>query len=58
MLKAVPDSWTPEPDYTTVDIQITTGSIASLLQNGDINLGEYGMTNQQVNSLAEAGLTV
>ena len=58
VLKAVPGSWAPEPDYTTVDIRVTTGSISSLLQNGTVDLGEYGMTNQQVNSLAEGGLTV
>jgi peptide/nickel transport system substrate-binding protein len=57
-LKAIPDSWAPAPSYPTVDIRITTGSVPSLLKNGDINFGEYGMTNQQLNSLSKAGLTV
>ena len=58
VLKAIPDAWTPQPAYPTVNIQITSGSVQSLLQNGDINFGEYGMTNQQVNTLEQAGLTV
>ncbi len=57
-LKAVPSSWNPAPSYPDVSIRITTGSVPSLLKSGDINFGEYGMTNQQVNSLAKAGLTV
>ena len=58
VLKAVPDTWTPQPSYQTVDIRITTGSVSSLLQSGDINFGEYGMTNQQVDNLAKGGLNV
>jgi peptide/nickel transport system substrate-binding protein len=58
LLKAVPGSWSPQPSYPTVDIRITTGSIMSLLQNGDINFGEYDMTNEQVNSLQSAGFTI
>ncbi len=58
VLKAVPGSWSPHPSYPTVDIRITTGSIPALLQNSDINIGEYGMTNEQVNSLQNAGFTV
>lgn len=58
VLKAVPDSWEPEPYYKTVDIRITTASVGSLLQSGTINVGEYGMTNGEVNSLAKAGLPV
>jgi peptide/nickel transport system substrate-binding protein len=57
-LKAVPGSWNPAPSYPTVDIRITSGSVPSLLKSGDINVGEYGMTNQQINSLAKAGLSV
>jgi peptide/nickel transport system substrate-binding protein len=57
-LKAVPDSWLPQPSFTTVDIRITSGSVPSLLQNGDINFGESGMTNAQVNTLEKAGLSV
>lgn len=57
-LKAVPDSWTPQPAYKTVKIRITTGSVPTLLGNGDINVGEYGMTNEQINSLAKKGMTV
>ena len=58
MLKAVPDSWAPQPYYKTVEIRITTASIGSLLQRGTINFGEFGMTNQEVDSLAKAGLSV
>jgi peptide/nickel transport system substrate-binding protein len=58
VLKAVPDSWLPAPDYREVDIQITTGSISSLIQSHDINFAEYGMTNKQVDDLAKAGHTV
>ena len=58
VLKAVPDSWTPQPSYKTVTIRITSGSVSSLLKGGSINFGEYGMTNQQVNSLASAGMDV
>jgi peptide/nickel transport system substrate-binding protein len=57
-LKAVPDSWMPAPAYKQVDIQITSGSIASLLQSGSINLADTGMTDQQVNQLAGAGKSV
>ena len=57
-LKAVPSSWAPAPSYPEVDIRITSGSVPSLLQSGDINFGEYGMTNEQVNSLQNAGLNV
>jgi peptide/nickel transport system substrate-binding protein len=58
VLKAATASWLPAPNYTEVDIRITSGSVASLLQSHAINFGEYGMTNQQVESLAKAGLTV
>lgn len=57
-LKAVPHSWMPAPSYPEVNIQVSTASVASLLQNGTINFGEYGFTNAQVNSLADAGLNV
>jgi peptide/nickel transport system substrate-binding protein len=58
VLKPVTNSWLPAPAYGEVDIQITTGSIASLMQSGAINLADTGMTNQQINSLASAGKTV
>ncbi|MEA2535608.1 MAG: peptide/nickel transport system substrate-binding protein [Actinomycetota bacterium] len=57
-LKAVPNHWAPAPSYQTVNIQISTASISSLLQSGQVTLGESGMTNAQVNALAKAGLTV
>jgi peptide/nickel transport system substrate-binding protein len=57
-LKADPDSWLPQPDYPVINIQITSGSVASLLQNKSINYGEYGMTNQQVDTLSKSGLDV
>ena len=57
-LKAVPNSWMPQPAFPTVNIQISTASIPSLLQSGQINFADAGMTNAQVNSLAQAGLTV
>jgi len=58
VLKTAPGSWLPAPNYTEVDIRITSGSVASLLQSHAINFGEYGMTNQQVENLSKAGLTV
>ncbi len=57
-LKAVPSSWAPAPNYKQVNIQITSGSVPSLLQSNDINFGEFGMTNEQINSLQSAGLNV
>jgi peptide/nickel transport system substrate-binding protein len=57
-LKAVPNSWLPAPAYKEVDVQITSGSIASLMQSGAINEADFGMTDQQVNDLASAGKTV
>lgn len=58
VLAPVPNSWLPAPAYSEVDITITTGSIASLLQSGSINFADGGMTNQQINTLANAGKTV
>jgi peptide/nickel transport system substrate-binding protein len=58
VLQADPDSWEPQPYYKTVDIRITTASIGSLLQSGTINFGEFGMTNEEVNTLAKSGLPV
>ena len=58
VLKPVPNSWLPAPDYKEIDIQISTGSIASLMQDGSINYADQGMTDQQVNSLGTAGKTV
>jgi len=58
VLKAVPNAWTPAPSYPTVKIRVTTGSVESLLESGDINVGAYGMTNEQINSLAKKGMTV
>jgi peptide/nickel transport system substrate-binding protein len=57
-LKADPTSWMPAPSYTTVQIQITTADIGSLLKSGTVNLGDSGFTNQETNSLASAGLKV
>ena len=57
VLKAVPNSWMPTPSYRTVDIRITTADIGSLLKAKTVNLGDSGFTNQEVNSLAAAGLT-
>jgi len=42
VLKTAPGSWLPAPNYTEVDIRITSGSVASLLQSHAINFGEYG----------------
>jgi peptide/nickel transport system substrate-binding protein len=55
-LAADTTSWAPQPSYKNVSIRITTGSIPSLLRNGTINVGEYGMTNQDVETLAASGL--
>ncbi|MHB8691699.1 MAG: ABC transporter substrate-binding protein [Solirubrobacteraceae bacterium] len=57
-LKTVPNSWLAAPAYKEVDIQVTSGSIASLMQSGAINYADSGMTDQQVNSLASSGHTV
>lgn len=57
-LKAVPNSWLPAPAYTDVDVQITSGSIASLMQSGSLNFADFGMTDQQANDLANAGKVV
>jgi peptide/nickel transport system substrate-binding protein len=58
VLKAVPDSWAPEPYYKTVNVRITTASVGSLLQSGTIDLGEFGMTDAEVNTLQKDGLPV
>jgi len=61
VLKAVPSSNTvlPQPYYKTITIRISTASTASLLQRGDINVGEFGFTNQQANEMAKSkNLTV
>ena len=59
VLKAVPSSVLPQPYYKTVTIRISTASTASLLQGGDINVGEFGFTNQQANEMAKSkNLTV
>jgi peptide/nickel transport system substrate-binding protein len=52
VLQTVPSGWAPAPFYKKIDIRITTASTASLLQSGDINVGEFGFTNQQANSMA------
>ena len=57
-LKPVPNSWLPAPAYKEVDIQITSGSIASLMASGSINFADFGLTDQQVNSLQSSGKTV
>jgi peptide/nickel transport system substrate-binding protein len=56
VLKADPTSWMPLPPYKTIDIRITTANIGSLLEAKTINVGDSGFTNQEVNSLASAGL--
>ncbi len=56
--KAVEGSWTPAPSFGEVNVRVTSGSIASLVQNKEINLAETGMTNQQVDNLAKGGSTV
>ena len=57
-LKAVPNFWQPAPSYSEVQIRITTASIASLMQGGSVNVGEYGMTTQQLNGLQKSGIQV
>jgi len=57
-LKAVPGSWLPAPANKQVNIQITSGSIASLMQSGTINYADDGLTSRQVNSLQAAGKVV
>jgi peptide/nickel transport system substrate-binding protein len=58
VLKAMPQSWAPQPSYETVDIQISTSSAASLLEGGQINLSEFVPTDKDINSLGKAGFTV
>lgn len=58
VLDAVPSSWAPAPNFKTVNIRVTTASVASLMQGGSINVGEYGMTTQQLNGLGKAGMQV
>ncbi len=57
VLKADPTSWLPQPYYKTIEIQITTGDVASLLKSGTVNFSDAGFTNEEVNSLAAAGLS-
>jgi peptide/nickel transport system substrate-binding protein len=57
-LKAVPNSWQPAPSFSEVQIRITTASVASLMSGGSINVGEYGMTTQQLNGLEKSGIQV
>jgi peptide/nickel transport system substrate-binding protein len=57
-LTAAPAGWAPAPSYSKVHVSITTGNVPTLLRSGTINVGEYGMTNQDVDSLAKAGLNV
>jgi peptide/nickel transport system substrate-binding protein len=57
-LKAIPNSWTPTPNYAEVDVRVTSGSVASLAQTGEINFAEGGMTSKQVDDLAKAGRQV
>lgn len=57
-LQAASDSWMPKPAYSTVNIQVSTSSVASLLQNKSINFADSGFTNAQVNSLKSAGMDV
>ncbi|MDT7554553.1 MAG: peptide/nickel transport system substrate-binding protein [Pseudonocardiales bacterium] len=57
-LKAIPNNWTPAPNFTEVDVRVTSGSIASLLQTGDVNYADSGMTSKQADDLAKAGRSV
>lgn len=57
-LKAIPSSWLPQPSYKEVDVRVTSGSIASLSQTGEINYADGGMTSKQVDDLSKAGRSV
>lgn len=57
-LEAAPHSWSPQPDFKTVKIRIASSNVSSLLESGQVNVGEFGMTDQQLNQLASAGLVV
>ncbi|MGA2930037.1 MAG: ABC transporter substrate-binding protein [Solirubrobacteraceae bacterium] len=57
-LKAVPHSWLPAPAYNQVNIQITSGSIASLMQSNAINFADTGMTDTQIKALEGPGRAI
>lgn len=57
-LKANPTSWLPAPSYKEVDVRVTSGSIASLLQTGEINYADSGFTSKQADDLGKAGRSV
>ena len=57
-LKAIPHNWTPAPNYPEVHVRVTSGSIASLAQTGEINYADSGMTSKQADDLGKAGRSV
>jgi peptide/nickel transport system substrate-binding protein len=58
VLKAVPGA-SPAPAIKTVTIRVVnSASIAGLLRGGTINLGEYNLSQDDLNSLQSAGFSV
>ena len=56
VLKAVPKLWSGEPDYTTVTIRVVNnGSVASLMEGGDVNVATFGLSASDITSLAKTG---
>ncbi|MBW9122085.1 ABC transporter substrate-binding protein [Microbacterium trichothecenolyticum] len=58
-LEAVPENPIVEPAYGTVTVRvINSGSVSALLRGGEVNVGVYGLTQNEYNDLDSAGFTV
>jgi peptide/nickel transport system substrate-binding protein len=59
VLKAVPNLWSGEPDYKTVTIRIVNnGSVAGLMEGGDVNIATFGLSASDISSLSKDGYKV
>lgn len=55
-LKAVPDAWSGQPAFSTVRINVVNdANVSSLLKGNTVNVGLYGLTPKDVNSLRGSG---
>ncbi|MEE9095860.1 ABC transporter substrate-binding protein [Pseudarthrobacter phenanthrenivorans] len=55
-LKAVPGAWSGEPAFSTVRINVVNdANVSSLLKGNTVNVGLYGLTPKDVNSLRGSG---
>lgn len=55
-LKSVPDVWSGPPAFSTVRINVVNdANVASLLKGNTVNIGLYGLTPKDVNSLRNSG---